>query len=83
MCLWTTSAAVRGLGDDSPMDEVDESACLGGYWHAMADVEFGPFGSTCRASAADVPDIVAAVTEAALAHGATHVHLHVAAVEAS
>jgi len=50
---------------------------------AGADVDFGPFGSTCRAAAADVPDIVAAVTRAALTNGATHIHLHVADVEAS
>lgn len=50
---------------------------------AGAEVDFGPFGSACRASAEDLPAIVAAVTAAALANGATHVHLHVAAVEAS
>ena len=44
---------------------------------AGADVEFGPFGSTCRAAAEAMPDIVAAVTRAAFAHGATHVSLHV------
>jgi hypothetical protein len=40
-------------------------------------VEFGPFGSTCRAAADAMPAIVAAVVKEALAHGATHVSLHV------
>jgi uncharacterized protein YqgV (UPF0045/DUF77 family) len=40
-------------------------------------VEFGPFGSTCEAPAAAMPDLVAAVVRAALDHGATHVSLHV------
>lgn len=44
---------------------------------AGGEVDFGPFGSSCRASAELMPDIVAAVTRAAFAHGATHVSLHV------
>ena len=40
-------------------------------------VEFGPFGSTCEAAAAAMPDLVAAVVRAALDNGATHVSLHV------
>ncbi len=47
---------------------------------AGATVEFGPFGSTCRADAAAMPAIVAAVTAAALSHGATHVSLQVIAL---
>lgn len=46
---------------------------------AGAEVEFGPFGSTCRAPSDVMPGIVAAVTRAAFAHGATHVSLHLAA----
>ena len=42
-----------------------------------ASVEFGPFGSTCQAPAAAMPDLVAALVKAALANGATHVSLHV------
>jgi hypothetical protein len=44
---------------------------------AGADVEFGPFGSTGRASAESMPDVVAAITRAAFANGATHVTLSV------
>jgi hypothetical protein len=40
---------------------------------AGAEVEFGPFGSTGRASAAAMPDVVAAITRAAFANGATHI----------
>jgi uncharacterized protein YqgV (UPF0045/DUF77 family) len=45
---------------------------------AGAEVEFGPFGTTCRAGDGAMPGIVAAITEAAFANGATHVSLHVA-----
>ena len=74
---FTVEPFVEGAPGPHVQAAVDAAGAAG------ADVEFGPFGSTCRASAADVPGIVAAVTGAALAHGATHVHLHVAAVEAS
>jgi uncharacterized protein YqgV (UPF0045/DUF77 family) len=50
---------------------------------AGATVEFGPFGSTCRADATSIPALVAAVTAAALAHGATHVSLQVVDLEAT
>ena len=46
-----------------------------------AAVEFGPFGSTCQAPAAAMPDIVAAVVKEAFANGATHVSLHVSATD--
>ncbi|MCU1502137.1 MAG: hypothetical protein JWM12_1491 [Ilumatobacteraceae bacterium] len=41
-----------------------------------ATVEFGPFGSSCTTSLEHAPHVVAAVLEAAFAHGATHVSLH-------
>ena len=44
-----------------------------------ADVEFGPFGSSCTVDAALMPDVVAAVVRAAFANGATHVNLDVSA----
>ena len=40
-------------------------------------VEFGPFGSSCTVPTDVVPDAVAALTRAALDHGATHVSVHV------
>jgi uncharacterized protein YqgV (UPF0045/DUF77 family) len=45
---------------------------------AGAEVEFGPFGSTCQVDEDQMPDVVAAITRAAFDHGATHVALHVA-----
>jgi hypothetical protein len=42
-------------------------------------VDFGPFGSTCRAPAGEMPDLVAAVVAEALANGATNVSIHVSA----
>jgi hypothetical protein len=47
---------------------------------AGAEVEFGPFGSTCRADDELMPELVAAITRAAFANGATHVSLHVALI---
>lgn len=41
-------------------------------------VEFGPFGSTCTASTAAMPEIVAELLKAAFANGASHVTMHVA-----
>jgi hypothetical protein len=46
-----------------------------------ATVDFGPFGSTCAASSAAMPDIVAAVVKEAFANGATHVSLHVSTTD--
>lgn len=46
-------------------------------------VEFGPFGSSCRADPDAMPGIVAAIVSEAFAHGATHVSLHVAGVAAA
>ncbi len=46
---------------------------------AGASVEFGPFGSSCRADAATMPGIVAAIVSEAFSRGATHVSLHVTA----
>jgi len=43
------------------------------------DIEFGPFGSGCRASSERLPELVASITRAAFAHGATHVNLDVTA----
>jgi len=45
------------------------------------EVEFGPFGSACRAPAAAMPSIVASIVTAALEHGATHVTLDLSRAE--
>ncbi len=42
-----------------------------------AEVEFGPFGSSCEVEVALAGPLLSAVTEAALANGATHVSAHV------
>ena len=46
-------------------------------------VEFGPFGSSCRAPAGTMPAVVSAIVEHAFANGATHVSMHVAAEPAA
>ncbi len=43
-----------------------------------ADVDVGPFGSSCEVAAADVGTLVGSITDAAIGHGATHVTVHVA-----
>jgi hypothetical protein len=58
------------------------TAAIAAATAAGFDVEFGPFGSTCRADDGVMPDLVAAITRAAFANGATHISLHVARVEA-
>jgi len=42
------------------------------------DVDFGPFGSACTVDLGAVGALVGSFTDAALAHGATHVSIHVA-----
>jgi hypothetical protein len=49
---------------------------------AGANVEFGPFGSTGRVDAESMPAVVAAITRAAFANGATHLTLNVSAEDA-
>jgi len=43
-----------------------------------ADVEIGPFGSSCTVGLDRVGGLVDAVTDAAFANGASHVTIHVA-----
>lgn len=68
---FTIEPFVEGRPGPHVQAAVDAADAAGGH------VEFGPFGSSCRASAELMPGIVAAVTRAAFAHGATHVSLHV------
>jgi len=45
------------------------------------DVDFGPLGSGCVTSSDRAGDVVAAIVSAALANGATHVNIDVAAID--
>lgn len=45
---------------------------------AGVSVDFGPFGSTCIVDREHLATVSGAVIDAAFAHGATHVSLHVA-----
>jgi len=40
------------------------------------EIEFGPFGSSCRVPVAKAGEVTKAVVEAAFANGATHLSLH-------
>lgn len=42
------------------------------------EVEIGPFGSSVVVELAEVGGLIGALTDAAMAHGATHVSVHVA-----
>jgi uncharacterized protein YqgV (UPF0045/DUF77 family) len=44
------------------------------------DVEFGPFGSECITLTSRAPAVVAAIVEAAIANGATHVNVDVTSI---
>ncbi len=69
---FTVEPFVEGHPGPHVQAAVEAARAAGG-----GEVEFGPFGSSCRASGELMPGIVAAVTQAAFAHGATHVSLHV------
>jgi uncharacterized protein YqgV (UPF0045/DUF77 family) len=47
------------------------------------EVEFGPFGTTCRVPAGQAAEVCRAVVEAALSNGATHVAMHLERSEPS
>jgi len=44
-----------------------------------AEVDMGPFGSTCDVPSEHVGALVGAITDAAIGNGATHVSIHVEA----
>jgi hypothetical protein len=73
---FTIEPFVEGRPGPHVVAAVDAARGLG------VEVDFGPFGSGCTVSADLVPALVAAVTRAALEHGATHVSLHVSALPA-
>lgn len=53
-------------------------AAVAAVERAGGSVDFGPFGSTCRALADDMPQVIAELVRAAFANGASHVTIHVA-----
>ena len=57
---------------------VHVTAAIQAATHAGATVDIGPFGSSCRVDDDTMPDVVAAISRAAFANGATHLSLHVA-----
>ncbi len=60
---------------------VHVTAAIQAATDAGAAVDVGPFGSSCRATDERMPDIVAAISRAAFANGATHLSLHLARVD--
>ena len=47
-----------------------------------ATIDFGPFGSTCAVTEAQVAEVAGAIVGAAFANGATHVSLHAERLDA-
>lgn len=54
------------------------TAAIDAVRHREVEVEIGPFGSSCVVDEDGAGALVAAITDAALANGATHVSVHVA-----
>jgi len=69
---FTVEPFVEGHPGPHVTAAVDAATAVGGV------VEFGPFGSTCSATSAAMPQIVAELIRAAFANGASHVTMHVA-----
>ena len=54
------------------------TAAIAAVEAAGLDVEIGPFGSSVVVDLADVGAVIGALSDAAMANGATHVSVHVA-----
>jgi hypothetical protein len=74
---FTIEPFVEGQPGPHVVAAVDAATGLG------AEVEFGPFGSSCTVARALMPELVAAVVRAAFDNGATHVNLDVSDLERS
>lgn len=73
---FTIEPFVEGAPGPHVTAAVDAAEKLG------AKLEFGPFGTTLRASVAEVARIVSALLDAAYSNGATHVSIHIGPDEA-
>ena len=69
---FTVEPFVEGNPGPHVTAAVEAAEAVGGV------VEFGPFGSSCSASAEAMPDVIASLVRAAFQHGASHVSMHVA-----
>ncbi len=69
---FTVEPFVEGLPGPHVTAAVSAAEAVG------ATVEFGPFGSSCTASAEAMPLVIAELVRAAFANGASHVTMHVA-----
>ena len=69
---FTIEPFVEGSPGPHVTAAIDAARALG------ADVEIGPFGSSCAVDLGAVGALVASVTDAAFANGASHVSVHVA-----
>lgn len=72
---FTVEPFVEGQPGPHVTAAVNAAEALGG------SVEFGPFGSSCRAPDDTMPAVIAELVRAAFANGASHVTVHVARAE--
>jgi uncharacterized protein YqgV (UPF0045/DUF77 family) len=68
---FTIEPFIEGSPGEHVTSAIDAARDRGG------DVEVGPFGTVCDVADDDAGPLVMAVVDAAVAHGATHVSLHV------
>ena len=67
---FTIEPFVEGEPGPHVMKAIEAAQALG------FDIEFGPFGSSCRVPVKQAGEVTKAVVEAAFRNGATHVSLH-------
>jgi hypothetical protein len=67
---FTIEPFVEGQPGPHVISAIDAAKALG------YEIDFGPFGSSCRVPITQVGQVTKAVLDAAYANGATHVSLH-------
>lgn len=68
---FTIEPFVEGMPGRHVLAPVEAAAAFG------VSVEFGPFGSGCESTPDQTPGLLAAIVEAALSNGATHINIDV------
>lgn len=80
--MWRVEFTIEPFVEGRPGRHVTEAIdAARAHVGDVSDIEVGPFGTTCEVGGRDAGALVAAVTDAAVANGATHVSLHVERVD--
>ena len=72
---FTVEPFIEGMPGPHVSAAIEAAQRLGG------EIEFGPFGSTCKATVGNMPDVIAGLVRAAFDNGASHISMHVAREE--